>query len=161
MMRSSPMTDARMRLIRAFAGSSAPSLITGQTLLSMTVLPGCGESSAMPAVAGRRLTASGRRILEHGEVVRPADAAAEPGDVRAIDVDRDRDALTAVAHLVNVTGRRESTDLTDVVLAAADLGQVLPVARQSVYLLVLGALDDAEHAPGHMVVDRSHLPRPP
>jgi hypothetical protein len=53
-------------------------------------------------------------------------------------------------------GRREAADIADLVLAAADRIEI-GVER----LLVLDTLDDAEHAPRHVVVDARHLPGPP
>jgi hypothetical protein len=57
---------------------------------------------------------------------------------------------------VDVAGRREAADVADVVVALAD-----PVQIRVEELLVLDALDDAEHAPGDVVVDPGDLPRPP
>ena len=64
--------------------------------------------------------------------------------------------VAGVVHAVDVAGRREAADVADVVLAAAD--QVQVGVEQ---LLVLDALDDAEDAPGHVVVDPGDLPGPP
>ena len=55
-------------------------------------------------------------------------------------------------HAVDVAGRREAADVADVVVALADHVQV--GVEQ---LLVLDALDDAEHAPGDVVVDPREL----
>jgi hypothetical protein len=57
---------------------------------------------------------------------------------------------------VDVAGRGESADVTDVVLVVADQVQ-LGVEE----VLVLDALDDAESAPGDVVVDPCDLPGPP
>ena len=91
-----------------------------------------------------------------GSVVVAAGAGADAGDVGAVDVDRDRGRLAGVAHAVDVAGRREAADVADVVLAAAD--QVQVGVEQ---LLVLDALDDAEDAPGDVVVDPRDLAGPP
>jgi hypothetical protein len=55
-------------------------------------------------------------------------------------------------HAVDVAGRREAVDVADVVVAAAD--QVEVGVEE---ILVLDALDDAEHAPRHVVVDAREL----
>src|SRR5215216_418672 len=73
-------------------------------------------------------------------VVVAAGAGTDAGEVGAVDVDRDRRRLAGVAHAVDVAGRRESADVPDVVLVVAD--QVQLGVEQ---LLVLDALDDAEH----------------
>src|SRR5215207_8945872 len=89
-------------------------------------------------------------------VVVAAGAGADAGDVGPVDVDRDRRRLAGVAHAVDVAGRREAADVADLVLVVAD--QVEVGVEQ---LLVFGSLDDAEHAPGDVVVDPGHLPGPP
>jgi hypothetical protein len=57
---------------------------------------------------------------------------------------------------VDVAGRREAADVADMVVALADQVQI-GVEE----LLVLDTLDDAEHAPGDVVVDPGDLPGPP
>src|SRR5215207_179923 len=89
-------------------------------------------------------------------VVVAAGAGADAGDVGPVDVDRDRRRLASVAHAVDVAGRREAADVADLVLVVAD--QVEVGVEQ---LLVFGSLDDAEHAPGDVIVDPGHLPGPP
>jgi hypothetical protein len=59
-------------------------------------------------------------------------------------------------HAVDVAGRREAADVADVVVGRAD--QVEVGVEE---LLALDALDDAEHAPGDVVVDPGDLPGPP
>src|SRR5439155_24110324 len=89
-------------------------------------------------------------------VVVAAGAGADAGDVGTVDVDGDRRRVACVAHAVDVAGRRETADFADLVLVAAD--QVQVGVEQ---LLLLDALDDAEHAPGDVVVDPGDLPGPP
>src|SRR5215211_3005264 len=89
-------------------------------------------------------------------VVVAAGAGANARHVRAVHVDRDRGLLAGVVHAVDVPRRREAADVADLVLAAAD--QVQVGVEQ---LLVLDALDDAEDAPGYVVVDPGELPGPP
>src|ERR671910_848924 len=72
-------------------------------------------------------------------VVVAAGAGADARHVRAVDVDRERRRLAGVAHAVDVAGRRETADVADLVLVAAD--QVQVGVEQ---LLVLDALDDAQ-----------------
>jgi hypothetical protein len=57
---------------------------------------------------------------------------------------------------VDAAGRRESADVADVVVAAADEGEV--GVEQ---LFVLDALDAADHTPRQVVVDARHLSGPP
>src|SRR5215218_3637276 len=89
-------------------------------------------------------------------VVVAAGAGADAGDVGAVDVDGDRRRLAGVVHAVDVAGRREAADVADLVRVAAD--QVQVGVEQ---LLVLDALDDAERAPGDVIVDARELARPP
>src|ERR687896_1221788 len=89
-------------------------------------------------------------------VVVAAGTGADAGDVGAVDVDGDRRRLAGVVHAVDVAGRRESADVADQVLVAAD--QVQVGVEQ---LLVLDALDDAERAPRDVVVDARELTGPP
>src|SRR5919106_6244123 len=89
-------------------------------------------------------------------VVVAAGAGADAGHVRAVDVDRDRCLIGGVAHAVDVAGWREAADVADVVVALADRVQI-GVEE----LLVLDALDDAEDAPGDVVVDARDLVGPP
>src|SRR4051812_39028275 len=89
-------------------------------------------------------------------VVVAAGARADARHVRAVDVDRNRGRTGGVAHAVDVAGRREAADVADVVVALADQVQV-GVEE----LLVLDALDDAEDAPGDVIVDARELARPP
>src|SRR5215218_1136693 len=89
-------------------------------------------------------------------VVVAAGAGADAGHVGAVDVDRDRGLLGGVAHAVDVAGRRETADVADVVVALAEQVQV-GVEE----LLVLDALDDAEGAPGDVIVDARELAGPP
>src|SRR5215210_1666053 len=89
-------------------------------------------------------------------VVVAAGAGADARQVGAVDVDRDRRRVGDVVHAVDVAGRREAADVAGVVVALADHVEV--GVEQ---LLVLDALDDAEHAPGDVVVDASDLPGPP
>jgi hypothetical protein len=80
-----------------------------------------------------------------------AGAEADAGDVGAVDVDGERRRLVGVAHAVDVAGRGESVDVADLVLDVAD--QVQLGVIQGVEL-VLDARDDAERAPGDVVVVR-------
>ena len=64
--------------------------------------------------------------------------------------------VARVVDAVDVAGRREAADVADVVVALAD--QVEVGVEE---LLVLDALDDAEHAPRQVVVDARHLAGPP
>src|SRR4051812_47380226 len=89
-------------------------------------------------------------------VVVPTDTRAYARDVSPVDVNRDRRGFGRVVDAVDIAGRRESVDIADMVVAAADHVEV--GVEQ---ILVLDALDDAEHAPGHVVVDARHLPGPP
>src|SRR5215213_7923373 len=95
-------------------------------------------------------------FLRSGSVVVAAGATADAGDVGAVDVDGDRRRLAGVAHPVDVTGRGESADVADVVLVVSDQVQ-LGIEE----VLVLHALDDAQRAPGDVVMDPGGLPRPP
>ena len=61
-----------------------------------------------------------------------------------------------VVDAMDVAGRREAADVTDVVVGFAD--QVEVGVEQ---LLALDALDDAEDAPGDVIVDARDLARPP
>src|SRR5215207_6590086 len=89
-------------------------------------------------------------------VVVAAGAGADARHVRAVDVDRNRGLIGGVAHAVDVARRREAADVADVVVALADQVQI-GVEE----LFVLDTLDDAEHAPGDVVVDPGDLPGPP
>src|SRR3954471_21456997 len=89
-------------------------------------------------------------------VVVAAGARADARHVRAVDMDRERGLIGGVAHAVDVARRREAADVADVVVALADQVQI-GVEE----LLALDALDDAEHAPGDVVVDARELARPP
>jgi hypothetical protein len=62
---------------------------------------------------------------------------------------------------MDVAGRREAVDVAGSIRAAARLDQALVLLVQSEELLVLDALDDAEHAPRHVVVEGRQLPGPP
>src|ERR1700687_1853495 len=53
-------------------------------------------------------------------VVVAAGAGADAGDVGTVDVDGDRRRVAGVAHAVDVAGRRETADVADLVLVAAD-----------------------------------------
>ena len=64
--------------------------------------------------------------------------------------------LGGVVHTVDVAGRGEAADVADLVRVAADQAQV-GVEE----LLVLDAPDDAERAPGDVVVDPGDLAGPP
>ena len=96
--------------------------------------------------------------LAHGlsSVVVASGAGADARHVRAVDVDRDRGLVGGVVHAVDVPRRREAADVADVVVALADHVEV--GVEQ---LLVLDALDDAEDAPGDVVVDPGDLAGPP
>jgi hypothetical protein len=76
--------------------------------------------------------------------------------VSSIDMDRDRGLTGGVVHAVDVVGRREAADVADMVVALADQVQI-GVEE----LLVLDTLDDAERAPGDVVVDAGDLPGSP
>src|SRR5918997_7161118 len=89
-------------------------------------------------------------------VVVAAGAGADARHVGAVDVDRYRGLIGGVVHAVDVAGRREAADVADVVVALADQIQI-GVEE----LLVLDTLDDAERAPGDVVVDPRDLPGPP
>src|SRR5450755_1754663 len=91
------------------------------------------------------------RLQHDRKVVGAAHAAAEPGDVGPVDVHGDRDVVAPVAYPVDVARRGEPADLAEAAAVLAD----------RVQLLELDALQDAEHAPGDVVVDGRHLARPP
>src|SRR6202008_3309087 len=92
-------------------------------------------------------------------VVDAANARAHAGDVRAVDVHRDRDAGAAVADLVDVAWRGEPADRAGPVLVARD--HVEAAAAEGEDLLVFGTLEDGGDAPGQVVVDRGRLARAP
>src|SRR4051812_23514285 len=100
------------------------------------------DMAAAPAVSRSVVVATG--------------AGPDARHVRAVDVDRDRGRVAGVVHAVDVAGRREAADVAGPVLVAAD--QVQAGVEQ---LLVLDALDDAEDAPGDVVVDPGELAGPP
>src|SRR4051812_42356769 len=100
------------------------------------------DMAAAPAVSRSVVVATG--------------AGPDARHVRAVDVDRDRGLVAGVVHAVDVAGRREAADVADVVVALADHVEV-GVEE----LLVLDPLDDAEHAPGDVVVDAGDLTGPP
>src|ERR671910_3868519 len=88
-------------------------------------------------------------------VVAPG-ARADARHVGAVDVDRDRGGVGRVVDPMDVAGGREAGHVADVVVAAADRVEI--GVEQ---LLVLDPLDDAEDAPGHVVVDALELTGPP
>src|SRR5215216_2532968 len=89
-------------------------------------------------------------------VVVAAGAGADAGDVGAVDVDGDGGLVGGVVDAVDVAGWREAADVAGVVVALAD--QVEVGVEE---FLVFDALDDAEHAPGDVVVDAGDLSGPP
>jgi hypothetical protein len=58
---------------------------------------------------------------------------------------------------MDVTRRREAAHLARQVRARPGLDEAVPLLVEREQLFVLNALDDAEHAPGHVVVGRRHL----
>src|ERR1022692_2130165 len=94
---------------------------------------------------------------EYGQVVGAADAAAQPGDVGAVDMQRNCDVIAVIADPVDVAGRRKATDLARAAGVAADLLQAGLVLPEGVKLLILGALQYAEHAPRDVIMDRGLL----
>src|SRR4051794_2118252 len=99
---------------------------------------------------------AGIRRTPSSLVVVAADARAGPLDVGAVDVDRDRRRVADIADAVDVAGRREAAHVTGEVVALAQ-----PPPRGVEQLLVLDALDDAEHAPRQVIVDSRDLPGAP
>jgi hypothetical protein len=58
---------------------------------------------------------------------------------------------------MDVAGRREPAHLPGQVHGVARLDEAAPLLVELEELLVLHPLDDPEHAPGHVIVDRRHL----
>src|SRR5262245_14637582 len=76
-------------------------------------------------------------------------------------MDRDRRRAADVANSMDVARRGEPGDVAGGVCAAPDLDQALAFLVEPEELFVLDALDYSEDAPGHVIVDRRHLPGPP
>src|SRR5262249_17781080 len=111
------------------------------------------------------LRAAGRAdrlgLSEHRQVVVPPNARADTGNVGPVDVDRDRGAVADVADPMNVSRRREAADVAGLVGTAPSPDEARAAIVEPEQLLVLRALNDSEHAPRDVIVDRRRLPGPP
>src|SRR5262245_34559182 len=76
-------------------------------------------------------------------------------------MDRDRDAVAYIADTVDVSGRGEAAHVAGPVRALACFNQTVVGLVEREKLFILNALDDSEDAPGHVVVNRCHLPGAP
>src|SRR4051794_2940381 len=89
-------------------------------------------------------------------VVVATHAGADAVHIGAVDVDGDRGRAADVADPVDVSRRREPADLAGMIGALTYSREV-----RIKQLLVLDALNDAEDAPGQVVVDARDLAGPP
>ncbi len=109
--------------------------------------------------AGRR--AAGRTT--YFKIVAPPDTGPEHGDVRSVDVERNREFLPTVLNLMNIARgneRRHGTHGTDCVASYHQMGSISlddPVINRFMLLAFMNAHD----TPGNMIVNRSGLARFP
>jgi hypothetical protein len=76
-------------------------------------------------------------------------------------MDRDRGVIAHVTDAVNVARWREAVHVSGSVRTGSRLDEASSLLVECEELLVLDALNDSEHAPRHVVVNRRHLSRPP
>src|SRR3954447_9989663 len=153
-----PCISRNHRVASIHSWSRSPAWPNGASRLTPSPVPKPSREMAKLWTRTRDISVAPWRSLgaARRSVVVAAGAGADSRHVRAVDVARDRGLLAGVVDAVDVARRREAADIADVVVARPDRVEV--GVEQ---LLVLDALDDAEHAPRDVVVDARELAGPP
>src|SRR5271166_2942129 len=112
----------------------------------------------LPAAIRKGQTAG---LGQDWEAVLAADAVAEAADVGAVHMHGDGHVVAGVANAVDVAGRGEAAHGPGRVHVAGGERERAAAVGEGEDLLVLEALQDGGHAPGHVVVDHGLLPGQP